>query len=187
MSFDILNRWTGAVVYHAVDATDISGAALAAIAENANLRYANLEGANLEGADLEGADLEGANLEGANLEGANLRYANLRGARDDIFAVLSAAPAEAQAVADALAAGKVSGSAYEGECCCLVGTIANSKRCSFLQIDGLVPNSNRPAEKWFLAIKTGDTPANSQIVKITHEWVTSWIERMKAAFGKEAV
>jgi len=221
MSLDILNRWTGATLFSAVDATDIRMAVLAAIAADANLSDANLRGANLSeanlsganlsranlsradlseanlsganlsgadlsGANLGGADLSGANLRGANLSDANLRDANLSDVRDDIFAVLSGAPAEAQAVADALRDGKVNGSAYSGECACLVGTIANKRGCAFDAVPDLTPNSSRPAEKWFLAIHTGDTPENSEVVRITYEWVTTWIARMKATFGGAA-
>src|SRR5258707_1756290 len=46
---------------------------------------------------LKGADLEGANLKGADLEGANLE-----GIRDDLWAVLSSAPAEVEGLRLAL-------------------------------------------------------------------------------------
>jgi|WetSurMetagenome_2_1015567.scaffolds.fasta_scaffold01336_3 uncharacterized protein YjbI with pentapeptide repeats len=96
----ILNRWTGAVLYetaletlsgadlHSADlhSADLSGAGLRdADLHGANLHGANLHGANLRGADLRGANLSGAglrdaDLSGANLHGANLHGANLRGA-----------------------------------------------------------------------------------------------------------
>ena len=163
MSYDILDLWTGAVLFHAVEATDISSAALAALAAR--------------------ADLTRANLTDADLTRANLTDADLTDVRDDIYAILSSSPNEAQAVADALLNGRVDGHLYDGPCCCLVGTIAAAKSCSPDRIEGLVPDANRPAERWFLAISPGDTPDNSQIVKITHEWVRGWIEKMKSAFG----
>jgi hypothetical protein len=50
MGFDILNRWTGAVLYSSATATDIAKAVVAAVKEGANLYGANLYGANLDGA-----------------------------------------------------------------------------------------------------------------------------------------
>jgi uncharacterized protein YjbI with pentapeptide repeats len=77
MSYDIVHRYTRAVLYHAVDASDLRAAVLAATASRANLTRANLTGANLTRANLTGANLAGANLTGANLAGANLTRANL--------------------------------------------------------------------------------------------------------------
>ena len=56
MSFDIVNRWTQASVYHSVDCSDLQAAVTEAIAQGANLRDADLQGANLQGASLRGAD-----------------------------------------------------------------------------------------------------------------------------------
>ena len=80
MSFDIVNRWTQASVYHSVDCSDLQAAVTEAIAQGASLREANLQGANLRDADLHGANLRGANLQGANLRDADLQGANLQGA-----------------------------------------------------------------------------------------------------------
>ena len=52
-------------------------------------------------------------------------------------------------------AGKINGSQYQGECACLVGTIANVKGVS---IDSYTANQSNPAEQWFLMIKEGDKP-----------------------------
>jgi hypothetical protein len=163
--------------------------------EDANLRGANLRGANLEdaylrgaylkGANLEDANLRGANLRGANLEGANLKDAYLRGAyleganlepiRKDLFDVLAYATKEVPALLEALRVGKVDGSTYEGECACLVGTIANVRECDYNEVSGLKPNASRPAERWFLAIREGDTPKTNPIVKITEGWIIQWM------------
>jgi hypothetical protein len=80
MSFDILNHWTRAVVYHSDEAIDVGAAVKEAVSSFANLQGANLRGAYLQDADLQGANLRGANLQDANLQGAYLRDANLRGA-----------------------------------------------------------------------------------------------------------
>ncbi len=80
MSFDIVNRYTAALLYHSEKETTSGEAAKEAIASGANLGGADLGGAYLRGAYLRGAYLEGANLGGAYLEGANLGGAYLRGA-----------------------------------------------------------------------------------------------------------
>jgi uncharacterized protein YjbI with pentapeptide repeats len=209
----ILNRWTGAVLYQSDVADDVGAAAMAAVASGANLgdadlrgadlgganlRDADLGGANLRGADLGGADLSGADLRDANLGGANLSDADLRGAdlrganlgernlrrfRDDVWAVLSSAPVEAVGVLSALRAGRVDGSQYQGECACLVGTIANTRGCDYNDIPALRPDASRPAEQWFMQIKPGDTPETSEAAKLAEGWVSEWCAAMIAAFG----
>ncbi len=136
---------------------DLSGANL----RGADLSYADLRGANLSDADLRGADLSYANLHGADLRGANLSDANLSGAnltpiRDDVWAVLSAAPAEVPALRAALAEGR---------------------------IPGLAPNSLRPAEMFFRPIKPGQTAETSQHVKLALEWVDQWLANVRAAIA----
>jgi len=150
----------------------------------AYLRDADLIGANLIGADLHGADLSGANLSGADLHGADLRDADLRDAdltdadltpvRDDFWAVLSSAPAEVMGLRTALVEGRVAGSTYEGECACLVGTIANLRGCEYTKIPNLVPDSRRPAEVWFLMIGKGATPENNAAAKQAVAWIDAW-------------
>src|SRR3990167_803422 len=145
----------------------------------ADLMDANLTGANLSGADLMDANLTGANLSGADLMDANLMDANLTIIRDDLWAVLSSAPAEVPALLQALANGKVDGSTYSGTCACLVGTIANARGCDVNSLGALKPQSWRPAERFFLGIKPGDTPENSQAAKLAHEWASEWLDRIR--------
>ena len=135
-------------------------------------------------ADLHEANLYRADLRGANLHGADLRGADLTPIRDDIWAALSSAPAEVDGLRAAIVTGKIDGSTYEGTCCCLVGTLANVRHCNYNQIPTLVPNSSRPAERFFAAIKPGDTPETSQFSKLALEWVDLWLVNMRAAFGK---
>ena len=88
MKYDILNRYSGTVLFSAeIDAAADAPeralkrlAVLAALKDGADLRYANLSGADLRYANLSGANLSGADLRYANLSDANLRYANLRDA-----------------------------------------------------------------------------------------------------------
>jgi hypothetical protein len=151
----------------------------------ANLAGANLAGANLYVANLAGANLDGANLDGAILYGANLAGANLAGAigigdwarsiRDDIRKVLDAAPVEVPGLLEALWAGKVDGTTYSGECACLVGTIAKVRGVSYdsLGID-LRPDSSRPAERWFLKIRKGDTPVTNPSAAFAAAVIAQW-------------
>ena len=78
--FEIVNRYTHALLYKSETATNVKAAIIEAVKEGADLRDACLEGADLRGACLEGAYLEGAYLRGAYLRGAYLRDAYLRGA-----------------------------------------------------------------------------------------------------------
>ncbi len=80
MSFDIVNRWTRALVYSSNTAQDLRSAILEAVKSRADLRGADLRGADLRGAVLRSADLSGAVLSGADLSGADLRGADLSGA-----------------------------------------------------------------------------------------------------------
>ena len=74
---EILNRWTGDVLFTAQVPSDTpSGMHVRVALEQATKARADLAGAYLEGANLERADLAGANLAGANLAGANLEGAN---------------------------------------------------------------------------------------------------------------
>ena len=156
---------------------NLSGANLS----GADLREADLREADLSGANLSWANLSGADLSGANLRWADLREANLRWAREDFFAVLAAVPAEILALRTALVEGRVDGSVYQGECACLVGTIANARHCAYDKVPELSPDSSRPAERWFLGIAKGDTPAKSQVAAITVGWIDEYLKSREVA------
>ena len=172
MKFEIKNRWSGEVQYSVELSAEIAGKS-----------YSLQLGAAIKSAVDAGAYLRGADLSDAYLGGANLSDADLLPIRDDVWAVLSSAPHEAASVRDALAAGKVDGSTYSGECACLVGTIAAARHCGYSEIEGLRPNSRRPAEMFFTTIRPGNTPENHGPCRIAHGWVSEWIARMEAAFG----
>ena len=153
MTIEIKSRWTGATVY------------------------------THNGETLRGADLSGANLRGADLRDADLSGADLLPIRDDIWAVLSSAPREVPAVIAALKAGRVDGSTYSGECSCLVGTIARQREVSVGDLESLKPNSSRPAERFFMGIRRGDTPETNQFSALALEWCEQWYDSMRAAFA----
>ena len=163
----IRNRWTNGALWEG-DSGTIKDALIAALAADADLAGANLRGANLRGADLTGANLTGANLVIC---------------RDDIWAVLSGAPAEVPTLLAKLRAGEIDGTCYEGACACLIGTIANARHCHYTELATITPDSERPAERFFAAISKGDTPETSQPVKIAEGWIVDWLIRMQAAFG----
>lgn len=134
-----------------------------------------------------------ADLTGADLTGAVLRGADLTPIRDDFFAVLSFATAEVPALIAALDAGRVNGSCYtDGECGCLVGTLAiaagadpkDAESCD--AVHGLEGSPSRPAELFFAAIRKGDTPETSQHAKIARDWAQQFWDRMQSAFGPRA-
>ncbi len=148
-------------------------------AECASMREA-LEKAARDRAKLSGAKLSGAKLSGANLSGADLYGAIGAGdwmkvIADDLRKVLDAAPNEVPGLLAALWAGKVDGSKYDGECACLVGTVANlrSERYDNLKID-LRPDSSRPSERWFLQIHKGDTPLTNQAAAYAAAIIAHW-------------
>ena len=147
---------------------DLAGADLA----DANLADANLAGANLAGADLADADLARANLADADLASAYLADADLARARVDLERVLAAAPAEAPGVLAALRAGRIDGSVYEGDCACLVGTIAKIRGCSYRDLDH---DAASPIERLFRAILPGHVPAINPVAKIVEGWTEEWI------------
>jgi hypothetical protein len=197
MKFQIRNRWTNSVQFECeLDARyesepysiQLGAAVKIAYKSAADLSDADLSAANLRAADLRAANLSAANLRAADLSAANLRAADLSDAdltpiRDDFWAVLSAAPKEVPALREALAEGRVDGSSYEGECACLVGTIANVRGVNYASLSGLAPNASRPAERFFMNIRKGDKPETNQSSKIALEWTDEWLSNMRAAFG----
>ena len=185
MQFEIKNRFTGKLIFEC-ETTSWKLAVELAIKSyanlcSANLCYADLRSANLSSADLRYADLSSANLRSANLCSANLCSADLSSAdlcsvKNDLWAVLTCAPKEAQGLRQAIIDGKIDGSTYEGDCACLVGTIANIRHCKYDAVPKLRPDSNRPAEQFFLAIRKGDKPENNQCSKIALAWIDEWLE-----------
>ena len=180
--FTIRDRWTDTTRWEGAVAT-MRAAVEMAVASGADLSGADLSETDLRGADLRGTDLSETNLRGADLSETNLRVADLSGIRADLYDVLSSVPVEVPVLLDKIEAGLIDGSVYEGECCCLVGTIAVARGCGYQEMEGLKPDASRPAERWFLAIRRGDTPDRSQVAAITVGWIEEW---MRARQGGEA-
>ena len=171
-----------------------------AVNKGADLRGAYLQGADLRGVDLQGAYLQGADLRGVDLQGAYLRGAYLRGVdlrgakniperyftmvRDDFWAVLCSSPKEVGGLKQAIIDGKIDGTQYEGNCVCLVGTIAKVKGVNYKELETLKADSNRLSELFFMNIEKGDTPKTNEFSKKVLGWLEEWETNMKEACSK---
>ena len=159
--------------------TDLSGAIL----RDTDLSGADLSGAILSDTDLRGAILRGAILRDTDLSGAILSDTDLSGAdlsdiKSDLIAEILKLPNELEFLRAALVEGRVDGSTYSGECACLAGTLANAKGIAQYSGEEIAANGTpfkadaySPRERWFLAIKKGDTPETNPAAKLALEWV----------------
>ena len=185
VTVNIVSYWNSAKVLFSAEIDTaipaigrIRAAMKIAINSGANLRGSDLHGADLSGSDLRDADLSGSDLRLANLSGANLSGADLSGAKQDMIAEILRLPNELDALRAAIIGGKIDGSTYSGECACLAGTMAKTS--------GLIVNSGdeigvdaapfhvdacSPRERFFLAIKAGDTPETNPCSAIALGWV----------------
>jgi hypothetical protein len=154
---------------------DLSGAELS----GANLRYADLSGAELSGADLSGANLRYADLSGADLSGADLSYKDLRVFKHDFWGILLQFKNEIPDLIKAIKEGKIDGSVYEGDCCCLMGTIAKIKKEDIEEDNFDIKDASSPIERWFTMIKPKMTPDNSFASKKALEWIEEFLELSK--------
>ena len=152
----IKNRFTGEIM--------CGGLSLKAVLEKHEKWLRGEEGG-------ERANLSNANLRHANLTNANFTNANLRQFKHDVWGVLQYAKHEVPNLIEAIKNGKIDGSCYEGECCCLCGTL---EKGTGNKLDIRDPSS--PAEQWFSMIKKGDTPETNQASKMALEWVEEWME-----------
>lgn len=115
-------------------------------------------------------------------------------ARADIRKIFSLAPDEVVGVRDALIAGKIDGSVYDGGCCCLVGTIAKLRgitvirqACNYPLEKAIRADYKRPAERFFAHINADDTPKDNGYSKLALQWVDEWIDEQakQIAFAEE--
>jgi len=156
IKIEIKNRWTGSVLFSYESENNTTSETV----REAIKIGADLSGANLRGADLSGADLSGANLSDADL----LRF------KSDLWRILLYSKNEIAGLKQAMNEGRIKGTAYEGECCCLKGTIANVRHCGVSDL-GVGKNVSEPCEQWFLQFKVGQTPENYQPMKLTMDWI----------------
>jgi len=191
---------------------DLGGAYLrGAYLGDVDLRDAYLRGAYLRGADLGGAYLRGAYLRGAHLgdvdlrdvdlRGAYLRGADLRGAKNipqsyinqcsrDMLFIFSYLKKELPFLREKLVEGKVDGTQYEGECCCLIGTLANEdggvdKVCS--NIPYYEKGLHNYGEQWFFNIRPGDTPENNEFASHAVKLIDEIIKKEEVGYRAESL
>ena len=150
------------------------------------LHGCNLRGSNLQGADLLGCNLRGANLRGCNLRGCNLQSADLRGAyldnsqietlffKDLRYVLLHQPTKEIESLLVKIKEGKINGTQYVGDCCCLIGSLGDDKAVS------LIPHYEKgihnPSEQLFYQIREGDTPDNNKFSKYAHNFIVDFLK-----------
>lgn len=144
-----------------------------------NLERADLRGANLERADLRDANLGDANLGGANLGGADLESLNfyINNCKRDILNIFHYLPNEVVTLRQKIIEGKIDGTQYSGDCCCLIGTLGDEKACS--AIPYYEKGLHNFGEQLFYQIREGDTPENNQFSKIALELCDEFLEKLK--------
>ena len=195
MNTEILNRFDNSVIYSMDFAEDDPrskseklGATVVQTIKNgvnllgadllgADLSDTNLSGANLSHVDLSHVVLSGTNLLGTNLSEADLSEADLRTFKACLWTTLTENATEVPGLVDSLQAGRVDGSKYEGDCVCLVGTIAKVKGVSHTD---LKPDSRNPSEQWFLMISKGDKPTDNTGGGFAARKVLEWIEEWQS-------
>ena len=143
-----------------------------AVKERVDLRDSDLRVSNLSGSDLSGSDLSYSNLRGIKakkIEDLSVQFVNSC-SRDMLF-VFQHLKEELPFLRKMLIEGKVDGTQYEGECACLIGTMANAKQNGdrIIKVCQQIPyydkGTHNMGETWFLSIHKGDTPENSIFAK----------------------
>jgi uncharacterized protein YjbI with pentapeptide repeats len=135
------------------------------------------------GCDFRGADFSGATFGAAMFENCRLddgiRAADLSLIRADLMDVLVAGGADVPGLREALVQGRIRGNLYRGECCCLMGTLANLRGVDVKDDDIDMPTRRRdadsPAESWFYGIRKGDTPENNVLASLALEWIDRYL------------
>jgi hypothetical protein len=176
MNINIKRRGDGKIIFSG-EFESIKKCVEAAVAQKVSLSYADLSYADLRYADLSYAVLSYAVLRSADLRSADLRYAKLDDIRADFLAEVLRLPNELEFLLNAIVTGKINGSTYnDGECGCLAGTMAIAKGLTGYNggpiKNGLTfhANGSSPRERFFLAIKKGDTPETNSASKVVLGW-----------------
>ena len=99
---------------------------------------------------------------------------------DESVQPLGSFPQAAASRASGMMRGRIDGSAYEGECACFVGTLANVAGCFYRNLAGIEPDSSSPIERLFLGISKGDTPETNPISKMVVKWLDEVIAEVQA-------
>jgi hypothetical protein len=173
--------------------SDLNGSDLS----GSDMRWSDLSWSDLSGSDMRGSDLRWSNLSGSDMRGSDLSWSNLngsdmRGAKNltdmqlrsiiaDYWMILSMARAEVPALIAALRNGAVDGTAYSGDCACLVGTLENSGAKNLPRV------STSPAECWFMEINEGDKPGDDSAGGFASAKAMAWAEQYCALTGIELV
>ena len=92
-------------------------------------------------------------------------------------------PNELEALLGALIGGRVDGSTYTGDCACLAGTLGKAAEYSGgYNANAFSPettafhiDASSPRERFFLAIKAGDTPETNPVSEIALSWTNEAI------------
>lgn len=147
-TIEIRHRYTDAVLFEC-EAPDIKSAVEAAMKRGVDLRDINLRDVNMSGVDL-------------------------RDAKEDFYQIINLTPNEVPGLRAALVDARIDGSTYHGDCCCLVGTVANLRGCKYDSIAGVKPDVDRPAERLFMAIRKDDTPETNRVSAIVVGWIDEW-------------
>ena len=156
----ILNWVTGAVIYES-DKDTFKEAVEEAVASGSDMSYSDMSGADMRGSNMSGADMRGIPL-------SKLPQDYVNQCSRDILFILDHLTAEVPFLREKLIAGEVDGSQYEGDCACLIGTLANAdggvaKVCSAIPF--YEKGTHNYGEMWFLNIRKGDTPENNEFAK----------------------
>jgi hypothetical protein len=160
------------------------------------------DGSRFVGSSFVGSRFDGSRFDGSRFVGSSFVGSSFDGSwgqvghpfyeiRQDVWAILDAAPNEVAALREKMVAGEIDGSTYAGECACLCGTIAQSQGLDGVdQLVGIKPDAGRPAERWFAAISPGDQPTDDldaedidrgvYAISVALRWVDEWREHRLA-------
>lgn len=122
---------------------------------------------------------KGANLRDANLRGVDLSGVDLSVIKKDMFDVLLRAIPEIPNLKKSIIEGKIDGSTYDGDCCCLCGTLEKSDNVIICERIKIGRDASRPIERFFCGINPGDTPETNQFSKLALEWVEEFESYIK--------
>ena len=126
------------------------------------------------------ANLHGADLRGANLEKLPEDYIN-QCSRDILF-IFSCLKSEVPFLREKLIKGEIEGTQYEGDCACLIGSLANAdggieKVCEAIPF--YKKGTHNPGEAFFLNIHKGDTPENNSFAKHALKLIDMFLKKEK--------